>query len=107
MQFILTTWVKYKSLDDLRLVLVPPKIADLELFHGIDHVDEFCFEDKEMKKPCALLWAEMYRCRDLLLEHGVTHISRLPFTTDYRRNCLSIIKRETDLVEKIQQPGVA
>ncbi|MGG0454265.1 FtsK/SpoIIIE domain-containing protein, partial [Priestia megaterium] len=74
MRVILTTWVKYTSPNDLRLVLVDLKRADLGLFHGIEHVDALCFEAKEMRKPFALLRAEMYRRGDLLLEHGVTHI---------------------------------
>jgi len=59
-----------------------------------------------MRKPFALLRAEMYRRGDLLLEHGVTHISRLPFKLPrivVVIDEMSIVKRETDLVEMIQQ----
>ncbi|PFJ36969.1 chromosome partitioning protein ParA [Priestia megaterium] len=106
MRVILTTWVKYTSPEELRLVLVDLKRADLGLFHGIDHVDALCFEAKDMRKPFALLRAEMYRRGDLLLEHGVTHISRLPFKLPrivVVIDEMSIVKRETDLVEMIQQ----
>jgi S-DNA-T family DNA segregation ATPase FtsK/SpoIIIE len=106
MRVILTTWVKYTSPNDLRLVLVDLKRADLGLFHGIEHVDALCFEAKDMRKPFALLRAEMYRRGDLLLEHGVTHISRLPFKLPrivVVVDEMSIVKRETDLVEMIQQ----
>ncbi|MDP1442924.1 chromosome partitioning protein ParA [Priestia megaterium] len=106
MRVILTTWVKYSSPEDLRLVLVDLKRADLGLFHEIDHVGALCFEAKDMRKPFALLRAEMYRRGDLLLEHGVTHISRLPFKLPrivVVIDEMSIVKRETDLVEMIQQ----
>ncbi|MGX1373236.1 S-DNA-T family DNA segregation ATPase FtsK/SpoIIIE [Priestia megaterium] len=106
MRVILTTWVKYTSPEDLRLVLVDLKRAALGLFNGIAHVDALCFEAKDMRKPFALLRAEMYRRGDLLLEHGVTHISRLPFKLPrivVVVDEMSIVKRETDLVEMIQQ----
>ncbi len=106
MRVILTTWVKYASPEDLRLVLVDLKRADLGPFHRIEHVDVLCFEAKDMRKPFALLRAEMYRRGDLLLEHGVTHTSRLPFKLPrivVVVDEMSIIKRETDLVEMIQQ----
>ncbi|MEH7072295.1 FtsK/SpoIIIE domain-containing protein, partial [Priestia megaterium] len=70
MRVILTTWVKHTSPEELRLVLVDLKRADLGLFHVIEHVDALCFEAKDMRKPFALLRAEMYRRGDLLLEHG-------------------------------------
>ncbi|MGG0555264.1 FtsK/SpoIIIE domain-containing protein [Priestia aryabhattai] len=103
---ILTTLIKSNSPDELRLVLADLKRADLGLFHGVEHVDSLSFEAKEMIKPFKQLRSEMYRRGDLLLEHGVTHIKGLPFKLPRIVTVvdeMSIIKKERDLVELIEQ----
>jgi DNA segregation ATPase FtsK/SpoIIIE, S-DNA-T family len=103
---ILTTLIKSKSPEEMRLVLADLKRADLGLFHGVEHVDSLSFEAKEMIKPFKQLRAEMYRRGDLLLEHGVTHIKGLPFKLPRIVTVvdeMSIIKKERDLVELIEQ----
>lgn len=103
---ILTTLIKSKSPDEMRLVLADLKRADLGLFHGVEHVDSLSFEAKDMIKPFTKLRAEMYRRGDLLLKHGVTHIKGLPFKLPRIVTVvdeMSIVKKERDLVELIEQ----
>lgn len=103
---LLTTLIQYKRKDELRLVLIDLKRADLGLFNGVEHVDSLSFEAKSMRKPLMELRKEMYRRGDLLLEHGVTHIKELPFKLPRILTVIdemSIIKKEKDLVEIIEQ----
>ncbi|WP_010093952.1 FtsK/SpoIIIE domain-containing protein, partial [Ornithinibacillus scapharcae] len=108
---ILTTLIKAKSPNQLRLVLGDLKRSEFFLYKKTEHVDGVFHSASELTVPLMKVKKEMIRRGDMLDEAEVNSIDELPNKPPYIVVCIDevvLLKKETfimDLLEEISSIG--
>ena len=104
---ILTTLIRAKNPDDLRLVLADMKRSEFHLFRNIAHVDSISTDVDSLQSALKGVAKELTDRGDMLDRHEVTHIHELP--GGVRRPdiivCIdevALLKREKDVMSIIE-----
>lgn len=103
---ILTTMIKEKSPDQLRLFLGDMKRSEFHIFRNIAHVEGVYTRIHELKPVLERIRIEMQRRGDMLDQEEVSHIDELKESLPYLVLCIdevALLKKEKALMEIVEE----
>ncbi|MEN2765791.1 FtsK/SpoIIIE domain-containing protein [Ornithinibacillus xuwenensis] len=103
---ILTTLIKSKNPDELRLLLGDLKRSEFHLFKKIEHVDGVYHSAGDIGLPLMKVKKEMMRRGDMLDEAEVNSIDELPNKPPYIIVCIdevALLKKEHDIMDILEE----
>lgn len=103
---ILTTMIKEKPADQLRLFLGDMKRTEFHIFRNVDHVEGVYTRKSDLLPVVNQIKLEMQRRGDLLDEEEITHIDELREPLPYIVLCIdevALLKKEKDIMEVVEE----
>ncbi|MCP3025983.1 FtsK/SpoIIIE domain-containing protein [Halobacillus sp. A5] len=103
---ILTTLIKLKNPNDLRLVLGDLKRSEFHLFKNIEHVEGVYHSADKLRPALKKVKKEMTKRGNMLDEEGVNSIDQLKVKLPYIIVCIdevALLKKETDIMDILEE----
>lgn len=103
---IITTLIKAKKSNELKLVLGDLKRSEFHLFKNIDHVEGVYHSAEELKPALKKVKKEMKKRGNKLDEAGVNSVDELKEKLPYIIVCIDevvLLKNETDIMDIIEE----